>query len=498
MSMLIHVGLTPDQVRSFELPSSPLSEKDKRKARWVERMGVEQTEVDSLLALHPGALARMVREALAPYFDPTLDERVRAAERAWGTEARNVISENIAAVPDLADRMAEIEARASDISARIEALETQAERIQGICRGDQRRGRDAQSRDRRHQRRASGAYGRDRSRPAGRSRGRPSGPPDRWTEHGAVGGVELDRGDTTPEGAKGLRKQRRGLIAPHRGAVKEEKMGVDLIGIHRSYNWQGWRELYALGVAFGWQPAGTLIPKNPTTGMPEPPESGLGVYPPDDDPGERGGYFNNDLFWVSNPDATAWAKALYKALASEANKNAARRSSISPTQRSKNGFAISLTPPHDTASASYEAESEAGREVSADNVADRGNTGFSKQRKKCRLTRGFFRLHRAKRALQAEVGAAIRIGRGPKTDNESEVGGSRLFDQGPAKGRDAFCCWRSAGCRLPTPFADIIHRPLRRSKPPIAAAPAHRRAYFPNTNPRNCAPTTDRPCDRWL
>jgi hypothetical protein len=126
---VIHVGLTPDQVRQFDLPSSPLSERDKRKARWIERMGVEQTEVDSLLALHPGALAHMVRDALAPYFDPGLAERVNEARGQWGTEARNVIGENLAAVPDLADRMAEIETRASDASARIEAMNAEAESL---------------------------------------------------------------------------------------------------------------------------------------------------------------------------------------------------------------------------------------------------------------------------------------------------------------------------------------------------------------------------------
>jgi hypothetical protein len=130
---VIHVGLTPDQVRQFDLPSSPLSDNEKRAGRWTELMGVEQTELDSLLTLHPGALARMVREALSPYFDSTLDERVRAAERTWGTEARNVIGEGLAAVPDLAAKLAEIEARASDISARIEALADEAESVRAAA-----------------------------------------------------------------------------------------------------------------------------------------------------------------------------------------------------------------------------------------------------------------------------------------------------------------------------------------------------------------------------
>jgi hypothetical protein len=62
-------------------------------------------------------------------------------------------------------------------------------------------------------------------------------------------------------------------------------MGVDILcrgGF--STNWPGWRELYALGVRYGWEPAGT------------------------DDY-----FFNNDLV-VGDADAKAWSAALYQAL----------------------------------------------------------------------------------------------------------------------------------------------------------------------------------------
>ena len=91
-------------------------------------------------------------------------------------------------------------------------------------------------------------------------------------------------------------------------------MGVDLIGVKLSYNWQGWHALYGLGVAFGWKPAGTLYPKEPV--------SHLNSYPPDDDPGPRGGYFTNDMNWVTDADAAAWAAALYRALDAMAGKSA--------------------------------------------------------------------------------------------------------------------------------------------------------------------------------
>jgi hypothetical protein len=125
---VIHVGLTPDQMREFGLPSSPLSDNEKRAGRWTELMGVEQTEVDSLLALHPGALAQMLRDAIEPYFDPTLDERVSAAGPAWRGEAGAAINEAIGGDPDLAARLAEIEARAEDIRQKIEALDAETSR----------------------------------------------------------------------------------------------------------------------------------------------------------------------------------------------------------------------------------------------------------------------------------------------------------------------------------------------------------------------------------
>jgi hypothetical protein len=84
-------------------------------------------------------------------------------------------------------------------------------------------------------------------------------------------------------------------------------MGVDLIGVRLSYNWNGWHTLYDLGVAFGWRPAGTLLPE-------ETAEPYQFSYPPDDDPGPRGGYFSNDFHWVTDADAAAWARAIHRAI----------------------------------------------------------------------------------------------------------------------------------------------------------------------------------------
>ena len=81
---VIHIGLTPAQVGRYRLLSSPLSPKEMRRTRWRERMGVEQTEIDALLARHPGELTKLIRRAFEPHYDPTLAHRVYTPNRIGG------------------------------------------------------------------------------------------------------------------------------------------------------------------------------------------------------------------------------------------------------------------------------------------------------------------------------------------------------------------------------------------------------------------------------
>ncbi len=55
------VALTPDHVREYGLPSTPLKETEKRADKWTAATGVMQTEIDSLAALQPQLLARIAR-----------------------------------------------------------------------------------------------------------------------------------------------------------------------------------------------------------------------------------------------------------------------------------------------------------------------------------------------------------------------------------------------------------------------------------------------------
>jgi hypothetical protein len=118
---LRQVALTVDQVRDLGLPSTPLKETEKRGDRWRDAFGIEQTEIDALATLRPDILRRIVRDALAPFYDDTLYRRVRAAHDEWQVEAQHVLDEHIdqdmlAEVRGLAEaRLAEVRDRFEEI-----------------------------------------------------------------------------------------------------------------------------------------------------------------------------------------------------------------------------------------------------------------------------------------------------------------------------------------------------------------------------------------------
>lgn len=87
------VGLTPNHVREYSLPSAPLKDTEKRADGWTQAMGVQQTEIDALAALQPGLLDQMARDAIAPFFDATLARRVARAERDWLRAARQAVED---------------------------------------------------------------------------------------------------------------------------------------------------------------------------------------------------------------------------------------------------------------------------------------------------------------------------------------------------------------------------------------------------------------------
>ena len=112
-------ALTLEQVLRLELPSTPLKETEKRADRWRLVMGHEQTEIDALAALNPDALREIAFEALQPFYDPTLEGRVRAAEARWYRAAEQMLTTH----PAYELARDEVEAALSEVQAATHALD---------------------------------------------------------------------------------------------------------------------------------------------------------------------------------------------------------------------------------------------------------------------------------------------------------------------------------------------------------------------------------------
>jgi hypothetical protein len=136
------VVLTREQVERYRLPRIPIKDGDLRKANFEERYGEGAVELDALEALHPGELARIVREAAEPYRDHTLKDRLDeaaddadvAVSYAWEEAIRphqqelnalNAEAERI--VERYADRVRELsqamEAELAPISERLDSIQ---------------------------------------------------------------------------------------------------------------------------------------------------------------------------------------------------------------------------------------------------------------------------------------------------------------------------------------------------------------------------------------
>lgn len=89
------VALTPDQVRDYDLPSTPLKATERRADRWVNQMGVEQTEIDALAALRPELLTEIAEIAIGSFFDDGLEARTRDVAYEWEQRAQAALDSAI-------------------------------------------------------------------------------------------------------------------------------------------------------------------------------------------------------------------------------------------------------------------------------------------------------------------------------------------------------------------------------------------------------------------
>lgn len=115
------VALTPDQVREYGLPSTPLKDTERRADKWELATGTRQTEIDALAALRPDLLTKIARQAISPFFDTGLDRRVSEARFEWLDRAQARLEEQLD--PDAIGRIrTEAAAKLSELSREIEAI----------------------------------------------------------------------------------------------------------------------------------------------------------------------------------------------------------------------------------------------------------------------------------------------------------------------------------------------------------------------------------------
>ena len=92
---VVHAALSPDQARGLDLPSSPLKDGEKRADIWEATYGMAQIEIDALATLQPDVLLQMAKDAVAPYYDADLAERVRIAKAEWLERAQEQIDAQV-------------------------------------------------------------------------------------------------------------------------------------------------------------------------------------------------------------------------------------------------------------------------------------------------------------------------------------------------------------------------------------------------------------------
>jgi hypothetical protein len=126
---VVPVAMTPEQVREFGLPSTPLKKKEKRADKWLAEFGLAQTELDALATARPDILRQVVEQGIEPYYDRTLAERLARARGEWRGRAQRVIDAHVDA-DEVEGIRRDLDDLAADATRRIEAIKAGiAERV---------------------------------------------------------------------------------------------------------------------------------------------------------------------------------------------------------------------------------------------------------------------------------------------------------------------------------------------------------------------------------
>ena len=115
------IGLLPEQVRMHGLPSTPLKDSERRADKWTQAMGIEQTEIDAMLALRPNLSRQIMIDSISPFYDAGLSRRVNRARSDWERRAQAVIDEQTD-TDAIAQAVAQIDAKRQEIVTILETV----------------------------------------------------------------------------------------------------------------------------------------------------------------------------------------------------------------------------------------------------------------------------------------------------------------------------------------------------------------------------------------
>lgn len=115
--------LTQEQIRKYRLPRTPIKETERRAASFEDAFGTGAVELDALEALHPNALAQIVRQAIRPYYSLEAERESRRKARALKQAVQEEIEaitaryeQEIEAVRAMLDEIREIKIDVSDFA----------------------------------------------------------------------------------------------------------------------------------------------------------------------------------------------------------------------------------------------------------------------------------------------------------------------------------------------------------------------------------------------
>jgi hypothetical protein len=127
---LIPLILTKQQCVEYQLPRTPIKEKELRKSAFESRHGEGATELDALEAIHPGKLKEILSDAISAYRDGQLNSKVAYAEDELEQHLSDIRDDIYAGYSDDIDNLkteyetliTEFEGRFTDLNSQIENL----------------------------------------------------------------------------------------------------------------------------------------------------------------------------------------------------------------------------------------------------------------------------------------------------------------------------------------------------------------------------------------